>query len=63
MSLFGYSPGDAMLWGVLGKCTNVYTTKQNATNGKTKGRQDCKGWSGCIQLGDQEKLPKKEPLH
>lgn len=52
-----------MLWGVLGKCTNVYTTKQNATNGKTKGRQDCKGWSGCIQLGDQEKLPKKEPLH
>lgn len=54
-----------MLWGVLGKCTNVYTTyttKQNVINAKSKGRQDCKGWSGCIQLGDQEKLPKKEPL-
>lgn len=50
-----------MLQGVLDKCTDVL--RQNVINAKSKGLQDCEGWSGHIQQGDQEKLPKQEPLH
>lgn len=52
-----------MVWGVPGKCTNVYTMKQIVINAKSQGLQDHKGWRSRIQLGDQETLPKKESLH
>lgn len=59
----GYTPGDCSIIGGTGQEDKCYTMKQSEIIVTSQGQQDCKEWSGCIQLGDQEKHPKKKSLY